>query len=79
MRHPSLSLHGSLTLAAQVVGDLWERYLRLLDEGVPDGYVTALILSLLVAANTLDISAARRVLEETNGIEAGFDAALRVK
>lgn len=26
-----------LTLSWQVVGDLWERYLQLLDEGVADG------------------------------------------
>lgn len=25
--------------SVQVVGDLWERYLRLVDDGVEDGYV----------------------------------------
>lgn len=24
-----------------MVGDLWERYLQLLDEGIPDGYACA--------------------------------------
>lgn len=31
------------TSSVQVVGDLWERYLQLLDEGIADGYVPGLL------------------------------------
>jgi DNA-directed RNA polymerase I, II, and III subunit RPABC5 len=43
---PSACLYSNESLI-QVVGDLWERYLRLLDEGVPDGYVCPLFFSSL--------------------------------
>lgn len=39
-----------------MVGDLWERYLQLLDEGVPDGYVSAPHLELLAARVLIKIS-----------------------
>lgn len=38
--HPLTSMVLFLTLTwllNKVVGDLWERYLQLLDEGIPDG------------------------------------------
>jgi len=31
-----------MTDFAQVVGDLWERYLKLLEDGVPEGYLSRL-------------------------------------
>lgn len=31
----------------KVVGDLWERYLKLLDDNVQDGYVYSVLYSLL--------------------------------
>lgn len=39
----------------QVVGDLWERYLKLLDDNIPDGYVlsAAPIPSPLTSVDTL--------------------------
>lgn len=37
----------------QVTGDLWERYLQLIDSGVPDGFVEYLIASIFSRVLTI--------------------------
>lgn len=37
----------------QVTGDLWERYLQLIDSGVPDGFVEYLITSIFSRVLTI--------------------------
>lgn len=38
---PPARVHRLLLIWLQVIGDLWERYLKLIDEGITDGSVEA--------------------------------------
>ncbi len=45
-----------LLTRTKVVGDLWERYLKLIDEGIPDGYGYASLGGLCVYRILMNIA-----------------------